>query len=125
MAKDNSSMQSTGKMTTLESTGSTLLSWSTLPFRCLIKGYQVLISPMLGQNCRFHPTCSCYAHQALEQHGLVKGTWLSVKRIMKCNPMHPGGFDYVPGNNGETDTVTTTCSVDISAVATPQNKLLK
>ncbi|MBF7074653.1 membrane protein insertion efficiency factor YidD [Glaciecola sp. MH2013] len=71
-------------------------SIATLPFRSLIKGYQVLISPILGQNCRFHPTCSCYANQALTEHGLIKGTWLSMKRISKCHPLHPGGFDYVP-----------------------------
>ena len=69
---------------------------STLPFRLLIKGYQVLLSPVLGQNCRFHPSCSCYAKEALEVHGLRKGLWLSGVRILKCHPMHPGGFDYVP-----------------------------
>jgi putative membrane protein insertion efficiency factor len=72
---------------------------STLPLRVLIKGYQVFISPMLGQNCRFHPSCSCYAQEALEVHGLVKGSWLSIKRISKCHPLHPGGFDYVPTPN--------------------------
>ena len=124
MAKDNQSMQSTGKEITVESKPFKVLSLLTLPFRCLIKGYQVLISPMLGQNCRFHPTCSCYAHQALETHGLLKGTWLSVKRIMKCNPMHPGGFDYVPGT---TDNATTDLdqvnAVSSSSAAPPKNKL--
>ncbi len=95
MAKNDSSMQSTDKITS-EKLAPQPISVFTLPFRLLIKVYQTIISPMLGQNCRFHPTCSCYAHQALGQHGLVKGGWLSVKRIVKCNPMHPGGFDYVP-----------------------------
>lgn len=69
----------------------------TSPVRGLIKCYQVVISPMLGPNCRFHPSCSCYAQEALQTHGLLKGSWLTIKRIVKCNPMHPGGFDYVPG----------------------------
>ncbi|GBL06259.1 alpha-hemolysin [Glaciecola sp. KUL10] len=72
---------------------------STLPFRMLIKAYQTFLSPLLGQNCRFHPSCSCYAKEALEVHGLTKGLLLSTKRIIKCNPMHPGGFDYVPKPN--------------------------
>jgi hypothetical protein len=91
-------MQSTSKITSKTVTPKPV-SMFTLPFRLLIKVYQTIISPMLGQNCRFHPTCSCYAHQALEIHGLVTGSWLSVKRIVKCNPMHSGGFDYVPGSN--------------------------
>jgi putative membrane protein insertion efficiency factor len=79
---------------------------------------------MLGQNCRFHPTCSCYAHQALERHGLVKGTWLSIKRIMKCNPMHPGGFDYVPGTSERDTAELSTSSDKVSRPAEPpKNKL--
>ena len=72
---------------------SALVAW---PLMKIVRGYQLFISPMLGQNCRFHPTCSCYAHEALKQHGALKGSWLSLKRIIKCQPMHPGGFDYVP-----------------------------
>lgn len=102
----------------------TPFSLLTLPFRLLIKGYQVFISPMLGQNCRFHPTCSCYAHQALDRHGLVKGTWLSLKRIMKCNPMHPGGFDYVPGTDEDKEGNSQNMkSPTPSSLATPKNKL--
>jgi len=67
-----------------------------MPFIGLIRGYQLFISPMLGQNCRFYPTCSCYAQQALKTHGLAKGTLLALKRIGKCHPMHPGGIDNVP-----------------------------
>ncbi len=62
----------------------------------LIWGYKLLISPMIGQRCRFHPTCSQYAIDALKSHGLVIGGWLSVKRILKCHPLHAGGFDPVP-----------------------------
>lgn len=62
----------------------------------LITGYRYLLSPFLGQNCRFYPSCSCYAKEAIESFGLFKGLWLTSKRILKCNPWHPGGFDPVP-----------------------------
>ena len=62
----------------------------------LIRFYQSAISPYLGRNCRFHPTCSSYAIQALQQHGLVKGAWLALKRLLKCQPFHSGGVDFVP-----------------------------
>ncbi len=63
----------------------------------LIKGYQKTVSPWLGQRCRFHPTCSNYCIDALQQHGMVSGLWLGLKRICKCHPLHPGGHDPVPG----------------------------
>lgn len=62
----------------------------------LIRIYQRLFSGFLGSNCRFYPTCSTYCVVALERHGLVRGLWLSVCRIGKCHPFHPGGMDYVP-----------------------------
>ena len=62
----------------------------------LIRLYQKLISPWLGQRCRFHPSCSHYCIDALTQHGMVHGLWLGLKRISKCHPFHPGGFDPVP-----------------------------
>lgn len=63
----------------------------------LIKAYSWAISPLLGQNCRFHPTCSCYAHEALEKHGVIKGTYLSIRRILRCHPLHKGEYhDPVP-----------------------------
>ena len=65
----------------------------------LVKIYQKFISPMLGQNCRFHPTCSQYAIEALDVHGTVKGTCMAVRRILKCNPWGGSGIDYVPGGN--------------------------
>lgn len=64
----------------------------------LIKGYQKLISPLLGSNCRFNPTCSSYAIQAIELHGAIIGSWFAIKRILKCHPLHSGGDDPVPGN---------------------------
>ncbi|MDT8406365.1 MAG: membrane protein insertion efficiency factor YidD [Methylococcales bacterium] len=62
----------------------------------LIKFYRYFISPLLGSRCRFHPSCSQYALDALYAHGTVKGLWLSVCRLAKCHPYHPGGFDPVP-----------------------------
>jgi putative membrane protein insertion efficiency factor len=62
----------------------------------LVRIYRILISPFLGNNCRFHPTCSAYAEAALEEHGGLKGAWLAIKRISRCHPWHPGGVDPVP-----------------------------
>jgi uncharacterized protein len=64
--------------------------------RGLITTYRYLISPWLGQNCRHHPSCSQYALQALESHGPWRGSWLALKRIGRCHPFHPGGYDPVP-----------------------------
>jgi putative membrane protein insertion efficiency factor len=63
----------------------------------LVRVYQVALSPLLGPNCRYYPTCSQYAIEALETHGSFKGTWLAIKRISRCHPWHEGGFDPVPG----------------------------
>ncbi|MFY8004032.1 MAG: membrane protein insertion efficiency factor YidD [Chitinophagaceae bacterium] len=72
-------------------------SWLILPFLALIKLYQYIISPILGGNkCRFTPTCSTYAVQALQKYGLIKGTWLAIKRISKCHPWGGHGIDEVP-----------------------------
>ncbi|MGA4604688.1 MULTISPECIES: membrane protein insertion efficiency factor YidD [Pseudoalteromonas] len=62
----------------------------------LIRGYQQWISPLLGPHCRFNPTCSSYAIQAINLHGIAKGSWLAVKRILKCHPLSAGGDDPVP-----------------------------
>lgn len=61
-----------------------------------LKFYKIFISPILGSNCRFYPTCSTYTYQAIERHGLIKGFFLGLKRVLKCNPFHPGGIDEVP-----------------------------
>jgi uncharacterized protein len=61
-----------------------------------IRAYQRWISPFLGNRCRFHPSCSAYASTAIEVHGAARGSWLAVRRLLKCQPFHPGGFDYVP-----------------------------
>jgi putative membrane protein insertion efficiency factor len=62
----------------------------------LIRAYRYMLSPMLGRSCRFFPSCSEYAIEALQRHGAVRGTWLATKRITRCHPWHPGGFDPVP-----------------------------
>jgi putative membrane protein insertion efficiency factor len=61
-----------------------------------IKAYQRLLSPLLGNNCRFNPTCSCYAIEAINRFGVLKGCWLASKRILKCHPLNAGGSDPVP-----------------------------
>ena len=62
----------------------------------LITCYRWFISPLLGPNCRFHPTCSCYAQEAIQRHGALRGSWLAARRIGRCHPWNPGGFDPVP-----------------------------
>lgn len=61
-----------------------------------IKGYHYAISPLLGNNCRYVPSCSCYMHEAIDKHGVMRGLWLGLKRVGRCHPFHPGGYDPVP-----------------------------
>jgi len=68
-------------------------------FLLLIRGYQKGISPFLGNNCRFYPTCSAYTYEAIDKHGIFKGIYLGIRRILKCQPFHPGGHDPVPEPN--------------------------
>ncbi|CAK7075358.1 MULTISPECIES: membrane protein insertion efficiency factor YidD [Burkholderiales] len=70
--------------------------WPARMLVLLVRGYQLFISPMLGPRCRFHPTCSQYAVEALQTHGAVKGGWLALRRVLRCHPLHPGGHDPVP-----------------------------
>ena len=64
----------------------------------LVKAYSTLLSPVLGNNCRYVPSCSSYMVEAIERFGAAKGTWMGIKRISRCHPFHEGGFDPVPGN---------------------------
>ncbi|MGG3625811.1 membrane protein insertion efficiency factor YidD [Bacillus gobiensis] len=65
-------------------------------FVMLIQLYQKIISPLTPPSCRFYPTCSNYGIEAIRTHGVIKGGWLTIKRILKCHPFHPGGVDPVP-----------------------------
>ena len=62
----------------------------------LVRGYQVAISPLLPPACRYYPSCSAYAVEALERHGAVRGGWLAARRLARCHPFRPGGYDPVP-----------------------------
>lgn len=87
------------------------MSIATRVLLALVRAYQRGVSPMLvwalGPACRFYPSCSCYAAEALEHHGPLRGSWLAARRVLRCHPFHPGGFDPVPpapcsGNPEET-----------------------
>ena len=78
---------------------SRFLAW---PLIWLVKFYRFAISPWLGGNCRFQPTCSEYAIEALKTHGVLRGGWLAARRISRCHPWGGSGYDPVPGND-ETD----------------------
>jgi len=66
------------------------------PVILLLRGYKLVISPLLGQRCRFYPSCSEYTMQAIDRFGVIRGGWLGAKRIGRCHPLHPGGMDPVP-----------------------------
>lgn len=78
----------------------TALRYTRLPMKtvlmALIDGYRLLLSPFFGTQCRFYPTCSAYAREAIDAHGALRGAWLALKRILKCHPWHAGGVDPVP-----------------------------
>ena len=102
-------MEARPKVSRLSAGSSSKSSWlSGLPWaaaltrlpvniaRGLIRAYQLTLSPFIGNQCRFHPSCSNYAMEAVEFHGAVKGSWLAIRRIGRCHPYNPGGFDPVP-----------------------------
>lgn len=81
---------------------------STL-LRLLVRAYQLTVSPMLGQNCRFYPSCSNYALEALRRHGAARGGWLAARRLCRCHPWNAGGVDPVPPAAGGKTSSTTAC----------------
>ena len=79
------------------------MSLKDLPKRigvALVRGYRITLSPYLGRQCRFYPTCSEYALEAIERHGLIRGAGLAARRLSRCHPLHPGGVDLVPLEDG-------------------------
>jgi len=79
------------------------VEWLRLPKRglvAIIETYRRYVSPCLGRHCRFHPTCSSYAAEALRRHGFLGGSALTLRRLLRCHPFHPGGFDPVPPRGG-------------------------
>ncbi|HAS87617.1 MAG TPA: membrane protein insertion efficiency factor YidD, partial [Candidatus Competibacteraceae bacterium] len=62
----------------------------------LIRVYQIVLSPLMGNHCRFYPSCSQYAREAIESHGVARGVGLAIRRVLRCHPWHPGGVDPVP-----------------------------
>jgi putative membrane protein insertion efficiency factor len=62
----------------------------------IIKAYQILLSPLLGNNCRFTPSCSHYSCQAMQKYGFLRGLWLTIARLLRCHPWHAGGHDPLP-----------------------------
>lgn len=76
------------------------MSVAARALRGAVTAYQWTLRPFIGAQCRFHPSCSHYALEALETHGALRGAWLSGRRILRCNPWHPGGYDPVPPPTG-------------------------
>jgi len=70
--------------------------WPRLVVMGLVRAYQVTLAPYMFTQCRFTPTCSRYTYEAVERYGALKGSWLGARRILRCHPFHPGGFDPVP-----------------------------
>lgn len=75
---------------------SRLSAWAIRPWIWLIRAYQYGVRPFLGRSCRFHPSCSEYAVESLRRHGAVRGLWLAARRVGRCHPWNPGGYDPVP-----------------------------
>lgn len=77
-----------------------LAGWTVAPLKALIRGYQLLLSPLWAPTCRYHPSCSSYAIEALERHGVARGGWLALRRLARCHPWGGDGVDPVPEPGG-------------------------
>jgi putative membrane protein insertion efficiency factor len=86
----------------------------------LVRAYRRFLSPLLGQQCRFQPTCSAYGLEALQVHGALRGSWLTVRRIGRCHPFHRGGFDPVPPAKGAAPSTTSGRAESGPALAEPK-----
>jgi uncharacterized protein len=80
-------------------TGARKLSVASRALVVLVTGYRRFISPLLGPTCRFYPSCSAYALEAVQLHGALRGSWLTLRRLSRCHPFHSGGIDPVPGSD--------------------------
>ena len=92
----------------------------------LLRAYRVVVSPLYGPTCRFYPSCSEYALVAVERHGVVRGGWLAVRRLLRCHPWNPGGVDPVPSlerssESGEDSTAATSASAFADATSAPSS----
>jgi len=76
-----------------------LTRWGRAAMCAPIRGYQMFLSPLLGQRCRYYPSCSTYAVEAIARRGVLRGTLLAAWRLLRCNPFSPGGVDHVPGSD--------------------------
>jgi putative membrane protein insertion efficiency factor len=88
----------------------------------LLTGYRRFVSPLLGPRCRFYPSCSAYALEAVQVHGALRGSWLAVRRLSRCHPFHPGGLDPVPGRGREQEVATVAATDVSSAGVTPEHE---
>lgn len=70
----------------------------------VLRAYRYVLSPLLGNRCRFHPSCSTYTQEAVERFGVLRGGWMGIRRIGRCHPFHPGGLDPVPGSKEPQET---------------------
>lgn len=82
----------------------TMRALPTVVLTALIRGYRLFVSPLIGPTCRFYPSCSAYGLEAVTRFGAIKGSWLIVKRLGRCHPWHPGGYDPVPEHHHQTCT---------------------
>ncbi|NCO68966.1 MAG: membrane protein insertion efficiency factor YidD [Acidobacteria bacterium] len=78
-------------------------TWIARWLMAVLRVYKRWVSPLLPPSCRFHPTCSVYMAEAIARFGVMRGVWLGVRRLSRCHPWHPGGFDPVPDEGGEFD----------------------